>query len=1358
MAVKQDTYQLKVDILTDQERNVSKSIVEIDRLKAEITKTKVEVEKLTQSQEASAKKIADTTAKITEKQKAVAVSTIALKEALAKGDAETAKNLEYSIKQGEKSVKRYESVLKNLKNDHLALADSAQLVAEKEALIAQNLAKIVAEGGKLKQIDLSKVSQSSLTGVSRSIGSVRQNVSDPKVQADLIASEKAVNDQLANLRQRTKGVSVAMDDARKSSQGFLGGLSQSVAVAVGAFYTLKQSFSGLFKASELASEIEGTRLALETIIGSKRKADQVVAEIIKLAASTPFETTELIEYTKRLLAMGVETDKVIPSMRALGDVAAGVGKDKLDQLVLAYGQVAAKTKLAGGELKQFTEAGVPLVGQLAKQFGVTESAIFKMVEKGKIGFKDVEKAFQNMTGEGGKFFNLMGKQSQTVTGLSSTLKDNLTLALAAFGKGFNESIKEILRSLINLSNGLNTQKIEEFGRSVGSAAKFLFDFGPTIARIVTLFVGYRAAIGVAQVAQALFNTTMLANPIGLIGAGIVLAVNAMQLYAAKVNEVTASQKALTDVRDEANRTATEEIKRSNELFGVLKDETVSRDTRHQAFLRLQELYPSVLKDYKTEESLLGNLETAHRKVNESILAEAFAKAQAQKVSQITNEIIDLQIKKAEAEAKQREANAKFGTQQNQKPKPILGLGDALYQNQNASQTINNLVDANAELAAITGQINEKMGSVKTVTDATNQSFVAMAQSLGTTSLAFNRFDAEIDVLNKRLKDNPADEVSKNRLEAVKKAKEAEAKDIVRGEEKKKTIKAEADKDAESAAKKAANARLKQLEADTQAAVNAATLTHLKKGELEKDFETDLLKIKAEGLTKELAFADKNRKILVGEAEKKEADLIKTERAIREKTNTQAFTDLKEAVEKRQTALELELANGLITEEQYKIRSLDIKRGEYAEKLQLLKDQGKKSTEEYAKTVLEQAKTERQISTATLDESLLGIKNATAKKLDVVELEYQEGKLSEAEYQAAKLVIVIEGINAQLAALEAAGNKESDLYRQLGLQKSKAQHDEIDRQISVELEAIRGMGEAEAEELAKRFQQGRISRNEYDLLVLQDKEAVLRKELEILRAHRDATKKEQTEIEGQITKIVKSEAEKRNAIEQEKVEKRYKAVQDISSAIKDLIAVEIEGLSKTTEEKKKNGAKIKKLQKAEMVISSTVEIANIFKGFSALPVIGQVLAAVQAGVALARLNSGLKRIDAQQFAKGGLTGPGMSYTDSTGERPAGIVHANEYVIPRRIVQNAEFAPIIRQLESLRLRGYAEGGFVNTTPLVSFAPTPSVAAPQMDMGVMLEIKGLRQDMSNWNTRLKAVIVRNEYEEAAKRDKDDRAAAAL
>lgn len=194
---------------------------------------------------------------------------------------------------------------------------------------------------------------------------------------------------------------------------------------------------------ELASNLEQTTVAFETMLGSASAARKMLADLQQFAASTPFQLTGIQDATKVLLAFGVTQEEIMPTLKALGDISAGTGKD-FKELSVIFGQIKAKGRLMGGELLQLNEAGVPIVAMLAQQFGVAESEITKMTERGKIGFKDVEKALMSMSSEGGQFNNLMEKQSQTVGGLFSTLKDNIDATLTKIFTALSPVTKAVL--------------------------------------------------------------------------------------------------------------------------------------------------------------------------------------------------------------------------------------------------------------------------------------------------------------------------------------------------------------------------------------------------------------------------------------------------------------------------------------------------------------------------------------------------------------------------------------------------------------------------------------------------------------------------------------------------------------------------------------------------------------------------------------------------------------------------------------------------------------------------------------------------------------------------------------------------
>lgn len=202
-------------------------------------------------------------------------------------------------------------------------------------------------------------------------------------------------------------------------------------LASGALNVLKDSIGQ-------AADLQQIRLSFETMLGSGEKAKQLLEDLNAFALQTPFNLTGLEEQTQRLLAYGLVQEDIIPTLNDLGNIAAGVGREKLPFLITALGQVRAKTVLSGEELKQFTETGVPLIEELAKVTGYSVAQIVDNTKDLGIGYDSVREALKRLSNDGGKFDGLMQKQSKTLLGVSSNfedLRDNMLKMVGGITKG-----------------------------------------------------------------------------------------------------------------------------------------------------------------------------------------------------------------------------------------------------------------------------------------------------------------------------------------------------------------------------------------------------------------------------------------------------------------------------------------------------------------------------------------------------------------------------------------------------------------------------------------------------------------------------------------------------------------------------------------------------------------------------------------------------------------------------------------------------------------------------------------------------------------------------------------------------------
>jgi tape measure domain-containing protein len=205
-------------------------------------------------------------------------------------------------------------------------------------------------------------------------------------------------------------------------------------------------------AVKAASDIEVLTTQFEVMLGSTEKANDLMEKLKTFSAATPFALEDLAQGTQNLLSFGVAEEDVLDTMRMLGDTAGG-NREKLSALVLAFGKVQTKGKVSMEEINMIAERGVPIIGTLVDQLGVTEQEFFKLISAGKIGRKDIQQAFRTMTSEGGMFFKGMEKASLTMAGMISTMKDNFKLLLAGIGEGLLPTIKELVGLMTELAQG-----------------------------------------------------------------------------------------------------------------------------------------------------------------------------------------------------------------------------------------------------------------------------------------------------------------------------------------------------------------------------------------------------------------------------------------------------------------------------------------------------------------------------------------------------------------------------------------------------------------------------------------------------------------------------------------------------------------------------------------------------------------------------------------------------------------------------------------------------------------------------------------------------------------------------------------
>lgn len=388
------------------------------------------------------------------------------------------------------------------------------------------------------------------------------------------------------------------------------------AAAFGAGFTAKELISNIAK---VRGEFQQLEVAFKTMLGSEDKANALMQQLVKTAATTPFDLQGVANGAKQLLAYGENVENVNDDLIRLGNIAAGLSQP-LGDIVYLYGTTMTQGRLYTQDLNQFTGRGIPMIRELAKVFGVAEGEVKSLVEAGKVGFPEVQKVIQNLTNEGGMFYNLMQEQSKTITGQISNIEDAISTMFNEIGKANEGIINDALSGVSYL-----VENYEKVGRIlieiVGTYGAYRTALMVTNALqalqasgITTLTAKETAHYGwlvLTKKAQDALNLSMLKNPYVLAAAAIAgLAYGIYKLATAE----SETEKAIRETNNalEAQKSHYDDLKnKAGELSNILSNESKSIEERFIAYRQLQRLMPEVFQNM--------DWETAKRKTNAELI-------------------------------------------------------------------------------------------------------------------------------------------------------------------------------------------------------------------------------------------------------------------------------------------------------------------------------------------------------------------------------------------------------------------------------------------------------------------------------------------------------------------------------------------------------------------------------------------------------------------------------------------------------------------------------------------------------------------------------------------------------------------
>lgn len=264
--------------------------------------------------------------------------------------------------------------------------------------------------------------------------------------------------------------------AAGSRQGSFAGMFKTLAGGVTAGFLAAQAVRELGHAMvdagkrslTLAADFERAEIAFTTMYRSADRAKELMGQLKQFSAQTPFEFPEIKDAAVKLAGFGTEQRQIVPTLRMLGDLAAGTGAN-INELAETYGKARIQGRAFSRDIYEFSNRGIPIQEALAATFGVTKNEIMGLVETGQVGFGEIQRALESLTAEGGKFHGGLEAQSKTLHGLASTIHDNLNLALAEFGE----------RLAVDLQLKKNAEGTVEWTNSLKT------DLAPALAQITT---------------------------------------------------------------------------------------------------------------------------------------------------------------------------------------------------------------------------------------------------------------------------------------------------------------------------------------------------------------------------------------------------------------------------------------------------------------------------------------------------------------------------------------------------------------------------------------------------------------------------------------------------------------------------------------------------------------------------------------------------------------------------------------------------------------------------------------------------------------------------------------------------------
>jgi|GEM_PF-2437715 hypothetical protein len=523
------------------------------------------------------------------------------------------------------------------------------------------------------------------------------------------------------------------------------------------------------KIAETRGQFQSLQVAFETMLNSQEKAQKLMSEAVELAAKTPFSLEDVATGAKQLLTYGFAAEDITETLRRLGDVASALGLP-MERLTYLYGTTATQGRLYARDMIQFTTSGIPVLQELAQMYGKTTEEINNMVTAGEVGFEDIRKVFEQMTNEGGQFYNLMEKTSTTISGKISNLAD----AIQVMFNNIGESNEGIINGAIDGAKWL----VENYQSVINILKVLVATYGTYKAALIAVAAAERVSAIIvatksilertkmltrATQAQILFNNAVKANPLGLLLSTITGVITAFATFSKKI-------KSSTDIINDLDKATNEYIDDSKKISSIISEyESLSNKTNRNA--TENERLTSVMKNLA---NMIPNIEARFNEYGQVISINSDKVKEftdAQKEALKIN--LSAQIKEAEEAVKDLDRRMKeqqdifqSGYYLTPQQTSIPGMAGAIVSGNKkikaSQEIINNAAEKFNELSNEKLRINQKIISAqKVLNELTEEENENVEESIKTFEEQLEQAQKNVSSLKDRLSDLRSGKVKSN---------------------------------------------------------------------------------------------------------------------------------------------------------------------------------------------------------------------------------------------------------------------------------------------------------------------------------------------------------------------------------------------------------------------------------------------------------------------------------------------------------------------------------------------------------------------------------------------------------------------